>query len=118
MGGHYFAGKGVEHSFKKAAEYYQQAADMGFAPAQVNTVHADLDHVCIYMCILRQPLQVNLGNMYYNGLGVLKSRQRAKELYSLAADLDRNAKLLLEELELEEKKEREKSEETDSTDNT
>ena len=37
VGGHYFAGKGVELSFKKAAEYYQQAADMGFAPAQVAT---------------------------------------------------------------------------------
>ena len=35
VGGHYFAGKGVEHSFKKAAEYYQQAADQGFTPAQV-----------------------------------------------------------------------------------
>lgn len=35
VGGHYFAGKGVELSFKKAADYYQQAADMGFAPAQV-----------------------------------------------------------------------------------
>ena len=35
VGGHYFAGKGVELSFKKAADYYQQAADLGFAPAQV-----------------------------------------------------------------------------------
>ena len=40
VGGHYFAGKGVEHSFKKAVEYYQQAADMGFAPAQVNRVYS------------------------------------------------------------------------------
>jgi TPR repeat protein len=38
VGGHYFAGKGVELSFKKAVEYYQQAADMGFAPAQVPTL--------------------------------------------------------------------------------
>ena len=50
--------------------------------------------------------------MYYNGLGVLKSRQRAKELYQLAADVDTNAKLLLEELELEEK---EKDGNSDST---
>lgn len=35
MGGHYFAGKGVEQSFDKAAEYFQLAADVGFAPAQV-----------------------------------------------------------------------------------
>ena len=42
VGGHYFAGKGVELSFKKAADYYQKAADMGFAPAQVNTVVSEL----------------------------------------------------------------------------
>ena len=53
-------------------------------------------------------LQVNLGNMYYSGLGVPKSRQRAKELYQVAAGVDDNARLLLEELELEEKEEREK----------
>ena len=35
VGGHYFAGKGVGLSFKKAAEYFQKAADLGFAPAQV-----------------------------------------------------------------------------------
>ena len=63
-------------------------------------------------------VQVNLGNMYYNGLGVLKSRQRAKELYTLAAETDKNAKLLLEELEIEEKREREKKGEGDTTDNT
>lgn len=98
MGGHYFAGKGVELSFKKAADYYQQAADMGFAPAQVHP-HT----VCHRQSHDLHCTQVNLGNMYYNGLGVLKSRQRAKELYQLAADVDTNAKLLLEELEIEEK---------------
>ena len=56
--------------------------------------------------------------MYYNGLGVLKSRHRAKELYTLAADVDKNAKLLLEELELEEKKEKAENGGTDRTDNT
>ena len=44
--------------------------------------------------------------MYYNGLGVPKSREQAKELYQLAAAVDKNAKLLLEELELEEQEER------------
>ena len=34
-----------------------------------------------------------------------KSRQKAKELYRQAADSDKNAKLLLEEVELEEQKE-------------
>lgn len=43
--------------------------------------------------------------MYYGGLGVSKSRQKAKELYRQAADSDKNAKLLLEEVELEEQKE-------------
>ena len=32
---HYFAGKGVEHSFEKAIEYFQKAADRGFTAAQV-----------------------------------------------------------------------------------
>ena len=36
VGGHYFAGKGVELSFKRAADYYQQAVDKGFSPAQVS----------------------------------------------------------------------------------
>ena len=51
--------------------------------------------------------QVNLGNMYYSGLGVQQDRQKAKELYRAASATDQNAKLLLEELELEEQKEEE-----------
>ena len=35
LGVHCFAGKGIKHSFEKAAEYFQQAADAGFTPAQV-----------------------------------------------------------------------------------
>ena len=47
--------------------------------------------------------QVNLGNMYYNGLGVAQSKERAKVLYQQAAEGgDKNAKLLLEELQQEE----------------
>ena len=40
---HYFAGKGVELSFEKAAEYFEKAAILQFPPAQVgiaNTVLA------------------------------------------------------------------------------
>lgn len=32
---HYFAGKGVGLSFKKAAEYFEKAAILQFPPAQV-----------------------------------------------------------------------------------
>lgn len=43
--------------------------------------------------------------MYYNGLGVKKDLSKAKELYKMAAaDEDKNAKALLEELEIEEQK--------------
>jgi len=49
--------------------------------------------------------------MYYNGLGVPKSRQKAKELYRKAAESDKNAKLLLEEIELEEQKEQQEHQE-------
>ena len=96
VGGHYFAGKGVEHSFEKAAENYEKAAVLGFPPAQVN-----------------------LGNMHYNGLGVSKSKDKAKELYKLAAEKDKNAQILLKEIEEEEQKaleedtrEKEREEET------
>ena len=50
-------------------------------------------------------LQVNLGNMYYHGLGVTQDKSKAKELYKVAAAMDKNAKALLEELEAEEQKE-------------
>ena len=39
--------------------------------------------------------QVNLGNMYYTGLGVTKNLERARELFGLAAEIDDNAKELL-----------------------
>ena len=42
--------------------------------------------------------------MYYNGLGVNKDLKRAKDLYKMAAVEDKNAKTLLEELEIEEQK--------------
>ena len=58
-------------------------------------------------------LQVNLGNMYYHGLGVTQNKSKAKELYRLAAAVDKNAKALLEELETEEQKEKENSGATD-----
>ena len=38
VGIHYFAGKGTAHSFEKAAQYFHQAADVGFTPAQVPAV--------------------------------------------------------------------------------
>ena len=53
VGGHYFAGKGVELSFEKAAEYYRKAAKLAFAPAQVC--------VCVCVCgssLLCTPLSV------------------------------------------------------------
>ena len=37
--------------------------------------------------------------MYYNGLGVEKDLDKAKELYKLAAKTDKNAEILLKELE-------------------
>ena len=43
--------------------------------------------------------------MYYAGIGVAKDREKAKELFKLAAEKDENAKGLLEFVEAEEKKE-------------
>ena len=44
--------------------------------------------------------------MYYNGLGVTKDLNKAKELYKLAAEKDKNAEQLLKELEIEETKDK------------
>ena len=66
---------------EKAAEYFEKAADLGFELAQIN-----------------------LGNMYYNGLGVEKDWERAKELYRRAAPTNKNAAALLKEVEEDERK--------------
>ena len=49
-------------------------------------------------------LQVNLGNMYFTGFGVPENWEKAKELYQMAAKENKNAQLLLQELEDAERK--------------
>jgi len=50
--------------------------------------------------------QVNLGKMYYNGVGVPRDISKAKDLYRLAASTDNSAKALLQEIEEKEREER------------
>lgn len=97
---HYFAGQGVAQDLKKASEYYEKASVLGFSPAQVHVL-IQLHFRSIFIFFP----QVNLGNMYYTGMGVVKNRDKAKELFKLAADSDENAKGLLELIKAEEKKE-------------
>ena len=75
-------------------------------PAYIATANFTVHLPCVFTLL---PSQVNLGNMYYNGLGVAQDKAKAKELYKMAADKDKNAKALLEELEIEEQKENENS---------
>ena len=57
-------GQGVDQSDDEAVQWYQKAADQGFAPAQHN-----------------------LGTMYCTGKGGLtQSNAKARELYQKAAD--------------------------------
>ncbi len=58
----YADGRGVNKDMKKAVEWYQKAADAGFAPAQFR-----------------------IGSYYEKGTGVERSPQKAKEFYQLAA---------------------------------
>lgn len=44
--------------------------------------------------------------MYYAGLGVAKDREKAKELFKLAAESDESAKEVLKTIEEEERKEK------------
>lgn len=48
---HYFAGKGVELSFEKAAEYFEKAAILQFPPAQVGIANTVL--VCYIYYVVR-----------------------------------------------------------------
>lgn len=49
-------------------------------------------------------MQLNLGNMYYNGMGVQKDVAKAKELFRLAAEQDEACASYLRAVEEEEKK--------------
>ena len=44
--------------------------------------------------------------MYYGGLGVEKDIEKAKQFYKMAANEDKNAELLLKELEMEQQKDK------------
>ena len=59
---HVREGQGVEQSYEKAVEYYEQAAQLGFAQAQY--------------C---------LGRIYATGEGVSKNETKAHALWTLAA---------------------------------
>ncbi len=59
----YADGRGVTKDLKKAVEWYQKAADTGFAPAQFR-----------------------IGSFFEKGIGVERSPQKAKEFYQLAAE--------------------------------
>lgn len=55
--------------------------------------------------------------MYYQGLGIERDVEKARQLYKRAAPKHRNARLLLEELELEEEeKAKARKHETDEND--
>ena len=57
--------------------------------------------MCVHVCVC---VQINLGNMYYTGVGVEKDVVKAKELFHLAAQQDGSSAKYLEMIEEEEKK--------------
>lgn len=61
-------------------------------------------HSQFYQFIFSLSTKVNLGNMYAQGLGVEKDLEQARYYYQLAAPNNKNAQLLLEELDMDEKK--------------
>ena len=63
LGDCYYEGYGVPQSYEKAAEYFQQAAEQGYAYAQYH-----------------------LGICYENGYGVPQSYAKAAECYQQAAE--------------------------------
>lgn len=110
VGVQYFSGKGVELDYAKAVEFYEKAAKQGFAPAQV--------HNCStfsWTPYILTILQVNLGNMYFNGRGVDKDWEKAKELYKAASASDKNAEELYNYVVKEEKRLDEEASPKDTT---
>lgn len=63
IGDRYMDGRGLASDYAKAAEWYNLAADRGFAPAQYR-----------------------IGNFYEKGLGVTRDIAKAKSWYELAAE--------------------------------
>ena len=105
VGVQYFSGKGVELDYAKAVEFYENAAKQGFAPAQVLSFF--LNALALYIIAVISSLlvlQVNLGNMYFNGRGVDKDWGKAKELYKAASASDKNAEELYKHVVKEEKR--------------
>ena len=89
----------MEQNLTEAAEYYTKASSLGFYPAQVSVCACVRAPLITYYC---WGFQVNLGNMYYGGVGVAKDKARAKELFELAAEKDEQAKKFLEIMKKEE----------------
>lgn len=87
---HYFSGRGVDQDLRQAAKFFQLAAQAGMVQAMVSeTLQTGgrpardgcprTDQPCL-LC-----LQVNLGNMHREGLGVPPSIEEARKWLSEAA---------------------------------
>ncbi|KAJ7387163.1 hypothetical protein OS493_004129 [Desmophyllum pertusum] len=113
LGAFYNRGTGVEKDYEKSFKCYKAAADQGHLTAQYNIgvnyfvgmgVENDMKKAAYYFDLAARRghvlAQINLGNMYYYGYGVDKDWEKSRELYKkAAAKKDKNAELLLKELE-------------------
>lgn len=99
LGNKYYFGVGVSMDYQKAIEWYQKAADQGYAQAQcsLGVMYANGEGVSKdyqkaaewHQKAAEQGLaeaQFNLGLMYANGDGFLKDYQKAAEWYQKAAE--------------------------------
>jgi len=112
LGAFYSRGTGVEKDLEKSFNCYKAAADQGYLTAQYNVgvnyfagmgVNHDLKKAAYYFDLAARRghvlAKINLGNMYYFGYGVDKNWEKSRELYREAARENKNAELLLQELE-------------------
>ena len=99
LGDQYYSGDSVAQDYKKAAEYYQSAADRGNAWAQYRLgymyshgygVAQDDGMAAKYFQLAADQgsamAQNNLASMYYSGRGVQKDVEKAREYFQMAAD--------------------------------
>lgn len=98
IGEKYYYGNGVEQSYEKAVEWYEKAANHGYADAQCSLGYMYSSGKGVkqnyrkavewYEKAANQGHakgQFNLGTMYYNGRGVSKNIEKAKALFVNAA---------------------------------
>ena len=88
---HSYHATGNKQDYAQARIYFEKAADQGFTFAQV--------HRSGLSALFFNTKQVNLGNMYQQGLGCEKDLKKALHYYGLASGENKHAEGLMKSVQ-------------------